>query len=227
MFPRLRLRIVGSEAPAGFGQHGSFSYLIAESPPSCQDRKLPSMSYVRVPTITFNAQSRLGRNGVRSKKKFIRKERSMPTYVCYLPRDRFSPDQKRQIVDAITFRHSEATGAPSYFVQVVIEEARADRYLGGEHTSDHIWVRGDIRAGRTEEQRTGMMTKMMQDISLVTSVKQENVWIYLCNLDPTDMIEYGHVLPAPGQEKAWFESLPASLRTYLAKLGTTKANFKL
>jgi phenylpyruvate tautomerase PptA (4-oxalocrotonate tautomerase family) len=46
----------------------------------------------------------------------------MPTYVCYLPRDRFSPDQKRQIVDAITFRHSEATGAPSYFVQVVIEE---------------------------------------------------------------------------------------------------------
>ena len=64
----------------------------------------------------------------------------MPTYVCYLPRDRFSPDQKRQIVDAITFRHSEATGAPSYFVQVVIEEARADRYLGGEQTSDHIWV---------------------------------------------------------------------------------------
>src|SRR5258706_7773707 len=56
-------------------------------------------------------------------KKSIRKERSMPTYVCYLPRDRFSPDQKRQIVDAITFRHSEATGAPSYFVQVVIEEA--------------------------------------------------------------------------------------------------------
>jgi phenylpyruvate tautomerase PptA (4-oxalocrotonate tautomerase family) len=151
----------------------------------------------------------------------------MPTYVCYLPRDRFSPDQKRQIVDAITFRHSEATGAPSYFVQVVIEEARADRYLGGEHTSDHIWVRGDIRAGRTEEQRTGMMTKMMQDISLVTSVRQENVWIYLCNLDPTDMIEYGHVLPAPGREEAWFESLPGSLRTYLAKLGTTKANLKL
>jgi phenylpyruvate tautomerase PptA (4-oxalocrotonate tautomerase family) len=151
----------------------------------------------------------------------------MPTYVCYLPRDRFSQDQKRQIADAITFRHSEATGAPSYFVQVVIEEARADRYLGGEHTSDHIWVRGDIRAGRTEEQRTGMMTKMMQDISLVTNVRQENVWIYLCNLDPTDMIEYGHVLPAPGQEEAWFESLPGSLRTYLAKLGTTKANFKL
>ena len=68
--------------------------------------------------------------------------------------------------------------------------------------SDHIWVRGDMCAGRTEEQRTGMMTKMMQDIGLVTSARQENVWIYLCNLDPTDMIEYGHVLPAPGREEA-------------------------
>ena len=76
-------------------------------------------------------------------------------------------------MDAITFRHSEATGAPSYFVQVVIEEVQADRYLGGEKTSDHIWVRGDIRAGRTEQQRTGMITKMMQDISLVTSVHEE------------------------------------------------------
>jgi phenylpyruvate tautomerase PptA (4-oxalocrotonate tautomerase family) len=97
---------------------------------ACRSRKLPSMAYVRAPTITCNAQSRIGRNGVPSKSKFLRKERSMPSYVCYLPRDRFTPDQKRQIVDAITFRHSEATGAPSYFVQVVIEEARADRYLG-------------------------------------------------------------------------------------------------
>src|SRR5258708_23460355 len=125
--------------------------------------------------VTCNAQRRLGRNGVRSKKKFIRKERSMPTYVCYLPRDRFSPDQKRQIVDAITCRHSEATGAPSYFVQVVIEEVQADRYLGGEKTSDHIWVRGDIRTGRTEEQRTGCMTKMMKDSILRTSGRQESI----------------------------------------------------
>jgi hypothetical protein len=36
-----------------------------------------------------------------------------------------------------------------------------------------------------------MMTKIMQYISLVTSVRKEDVWIYLCNLDPTDMIEYG------------------------------------
>jgi phenylpyruvate tautomerase PptA (4-oxalocrotonate tautomerase family) len=157
----------------------------------------------------------------------MRKESLMPTYLCYLPRDRFSQDQKGQIARAISFRHSEATGAPSYFVQVVIEETRADRYLGGEHTSDHVWIRGDIRAGRTEQQRTSLMIKMMQDISRITGVAQENVWVYVCNLEPTDMVEYGHVLPPPGQEKAWFDGLPASLRSYLAELGTTKENFQI
>ena len=67
-----------------------------------------------------------------------------------------------------------------------------------------------------------MMTKMIQDISLVTSVRQEHVWIYLCNLDPTDMIEYGHVLPAPGREEAWFESLPGSLFAQLGRVPTSQ-----
>jgi hypothetical protein len=44
---------------------------------------------------------------------------------------------------------------------------------------------------------------------------------------PTDMIEYGHVLPMPGKEKAWFESLPETLQAYLEKLGTTKNIFRL
>jgi phenylpyruvate tautomerase PptA (4-oxalocrotonate tautomerase family) len=53
----------------------------------------------------------------------------MPTYVCYLPRERFDTEQKALIAIAINQRHSEATGAPSYFVRVIIEETDADRYL--------------------------------------------------------------------------------------------------
>jgi hypothetical protein len=41
------------------------------------------------------------------------------------------------------------------------------------------------------------------------------------------MIEYGHVLPAPGDEQAWFEKLPQPLKDYLAGLGTNKKNFSL
>jgi phenylpyruvate tautomerase PptA (4-oxalocrotonate tautomerase family) len=151
----------------------------------------------------------------------------MPTYVCSVPPRKLDDSQKSEIADCISSRHSEATGAPPYFVQVVIEESRADRYLGGKKSSDHIWIRGDIRAGRSEEVRSKMMLNMMKDINRITGISYDNIWVYVCNLAPTDMVEYGHVLPVPGKEKQWFEELPESLRTYLASLGTTAENFTL
>jgi phenylpyruvate tautomerase PptA (4-oxalocrotonate tautomerase family) len=151
----------------------------------------------------------------------------MPTYVCSVPPNTLNDSQKSEIAKAISNRHSEATGAPPFFVQVVIEESHADRYLGGQKTSHHIWVRGDIRAGRTEGARSEMMLKLMEDISRITGVKEENIWVYVCNLAPTDMVEYGHVLPEPGSEKQWFEQLQPSLQRYLTSLGTTAENFTL
>ena len=71
----------------------------------------------------------------------------MPTYVCSVPFDLLTSQQKQAIAKALSTRHSEATGAAPFFVQVVIEEsATVQRFLGGELTSKHIWVRGDIRA---------------------------------------------------------------------------------
>jgi phenylpyruvate tautomerase PptA (4-oxalocrotonate tautomerase family) len=151
----------------------------------------------------------------------------MPTYVCSVPARKLNDTQKSEIARCISKRHSEATGAPPYFVQVVIEEKPSDRYLGGERKTDHIWLRGDIRAGRTEEARSKMMLNMMEDINRITNVGDDNIWVYVCNLAPTDMVEYGHVLPKPGKEKEWFEQLPQSLQRYLKSLGTTAENFTL
>lgn len=72
-----------------------------------------------------------------------------------------------------------------------------------------------------------MMLKIMEDISRITQISQEHIWVYVCNLAPTDMVEYGHVLPLPRKEKEWFENLPGSLQHYLNSLGTTKDNFTL
>jgi phenylpyruvate tautomerase PptA (4-oxalocrotonate tautomerase family) len=111
----------------------------------------------------------------------------MPTYVCYLPSGAYDTSQKARIAKAISRRHSEDTGAPPYFVQVQIEESKMDRFLGGQLTHTHIWVRGDIRAGRTPDQRTSLMLNIMQDISEITGLNEDNIWVYLCNLAPTDM----------------------------------------
>jgi phenylpyruvate tautomerase PptA (4-oxalocrotonate tautomerase family) len=152
----------------------------------------------------------------------------MPTYVCSVPPGILSEDQKTRIAVAISHHHREATGAPSFFVQVVIEESESTRrYLGGELTNAHIWIRGDIRAGRSEQTRQQLMLNIMKDVSSIASIREEAIWVYLCNLEPTDMVEYGHVLPQPGGEQGWFESLPPSLQKYLKALGANQKTFRL
>jgi phenylpyruvate tautomerase PptA (4-oxalocrotonate tautomerase family) len=152
----------------------------------------------------------------------------MPTYVCFVPPKSLSDHQKDQIAAAIGRCHSEATGAPLFFVQVVIQESDTTRrYLGGQLSGAHVWIRGDIRAGRSESARSALMLAITKDVSSIAAVPEASIWVYLCNLEPTDMVEFGHVLPAPGDEQAWFEGLPPDLQTYLTGLGARRETFQL
>ena len=144
----------------------------------------------------------------------------MPTYVCSYRAGSLDAARKADMARAIARHHSEATGAPSYFVQVVYEEKAAeDRYIGGRVAGRHIWIRGDIRAGRGAEQRQNLMVAITRDVARIAGVAEADIWIYLCNLAPTDMIEFGNVLPEPGGETAWYDALPETVREYLLTLG--------
>src|ERR1700754_3633530 len=102
----------------------------------------------------------------------------MPAYVCSVQPQCLTPAQKTQIAQAISQRHSEATGAPSFFVQVVIKESESKvRFLGGSPTNAHIWIRGDIRAGRPEAVRRSLMLNIMHDVSAITGVTTQDIWI--------------------------------------------------
>ncbi len=152
----------------------------------------------------------------------------MPTYVCKVPPRLLSDDQKSRLARAIAQRHSEATGAPVFFVQVEIDEStERTRYLGGLPSDAHIWIRADIRSGRSAEIRQRLMLSIMHDVSDITGVAERDIWVYVCNLDATDMVEFGHVLPAPGKEREWFEALPEDLQKYLETLGAQKSSFTL
>src|SRR5262249_50922389 len=100
---------------------------------------------------------------------------AMPTYVCSLAGGLVDDHQKAAIAEAITKIHNEETGAPRYFVQVVIEEKKStDRFVGGSRASGQIWIRGDIRAGRTEVQRHAMMLRIMREVIGVKTLS--NPW---------------------------------------------------
>src|SRR5205823_8057413 len=87
----------------------------------------------------------------------------MPTYVCVVKAGLLNNLQKHRIAAAITRLHSETTGAPTWLVQVVIDEnEQRQRYLSGQPADHQIWIRGDIRAGRTSEQRQRLMLSIMR-----------------------------------------------------------------
>lgn len=152
----------------------------------------------------------------------------MPTYVCSFPHGLLDEAKRAQIAQAIAARHAEATGAPAFFVQVVIDESpHRTRFLGGSVSDAHVWIRADIRAGRAEAVRQGLMLNIMADVSAITAIAAQDIWVYINNLEPTDMVEFGHVLPRPGEEQQWFEGLPAPLQKYLSSLGTSRDSFTL
>jgi phenylpyruvate tautomerase PptA (4-oxalocrotonate tautomerase family) len=143
----------------------------------------------------------------------------VPTYVCVVKAGLLNNQQKQRIASAITRLHSETTGAPTWLVQVVIDESeQRQRYLGGQRAEHQIWIRGDIRARRTSEQRQRLMLSIVQAVSEIAELEESAIWVYLCNLAPDDMVEYGRVLPPPGKEQEWFEALPPELQRYLTSI---------
>ena len=145
----------------------------------------------------------------------------MPTYTCATRPGLLSDAQRAEIAEAISRAHEAATGAQVFFAQVVFEEC-AHRFIGGVSSDAHVMVRGDVRAGRSVAQRTTLVETIAREVAAITGVGATDIWVYLNELAPTDMVEFGHVLPEPGQEAAWLEALPPALRETLLSLARTR-----
>ncbi|MGD9508201.1 MAG: tautomerase family protein [Geminicoccaceae bacterium] len=141
----------------------------------------------------------------------------MPTYVCWMRAGQLSPDQRQRIAKSITEIHHDVALAPRYFVQVIFNELEPhSHYAGGEEAEpDHIWIRADIRSGRTQQQKSGLLTRIADAVCAIADVSRENVWIYISDIPGTSIMEFGHILPQPGEEDAWFAELPPDLQEKL------------
>jgi phenylpyruvate tautomerase PptA (4-oxalocrotonate tautomerase family) len=144
----------------------------------------------------------------------------MPTYACSTTAGRLSEQQRLTIVESITAIHAAETGAPRYLVQVIFYEVGPQaHYIGGQPAPEgQIWIRGDIRSGRTEAVKRKILERILHEVSDATGAPAEAVWVYLCDIPAFNIAEYGRVLPAPGDEAAWFAALPDSVRARLQTL---------
>ena len=144
-------------------------------------------------------------------------ELQMPTYIVAAAASRLSKQVKQEIALRITESHSGATGAQGFFAQVIFHEiAGGDHFLGGRPlTADHIFVHGHIRAGRTPDQKHRLLNAIVNVIADAAATESRYVWAYLSELPPSQMVEYGKVLPEPGSEAEWLKSLSTEDRAYL------------
>jgi phenylpyruvate tautomerase PptA (4-oxalocrotonate tautomerase family) len=144
----------------------------------------------------------------------------MPTYVCFSLAGRLSAEQKHRIAEEITAAHSEEMHAPRYLVQVVFQSLPAgDCFIGGRPApSGQIWIRADVRAGRMDEQKLTLMHRIATAAAQIAGCSLADLWIYLNELPPENMIEFGHVLPVPGNEGEWLNGLSSGLREWLTGL---------
>ena len=149
----------------------------------------------------------------------------MPTYVCTVREGQLSPDQKSRIAAEVTRIHSEVTGAPTFFAQVIFEEVKpGNHFMGGvplvhDQLYNQIFVYGRVRAGRSIQDKLKMIKLMAEAVGEAAGVRRTGVWVYIAELPPRQMIEYGYVLPDPGDEEVWTNALPKEDREFMQSVG--------
>lgn len=141
----------------------------------------------------------------------------MPTYNVHYPKGLLSAEQKQAIAKAVTEAHSTVTGAQRFFAQVLFREIpEGDWYLAGQPlVGPHLFLFGHIRAGRTLEVKATLLRALRDALVKHGGAPIERAWVYLSDVPAAHIIEYGEILPDPGQEEQWLASLPNEARKLL------------
>lgn len=145
----------------------------------------------------------------------------MPTYTVRTASGRLDAAARATLARAITSAHTTATGAQGFFAQVVFTEVdAASHFVGGAPIdAELVFVHGQIRAGRTADQKRALLDALTHAVTDTLGVPRRAVWVYLLNLPAANMVEYGYVLPEAGGEADWLVSLDPDDRAHLESLG--------
>lgn len=146
----------------------------------------------------------------------------MATYSVYHAGLTLSTHQKYTIAQAITKIHADVTGAEAYFAQVIFKELDIhDCFIGGVLLEDaHIFINGQIRAGRSEQIKKQLLVEIEIAVQSTSKLASNQIWAYIDEIPPNQMIEYGQILPQVGQDGAWFSTLPANIQEKLAYINS-------
>ena len=144
----------------------------------------------------------------------------MPTYTLTNSNFYISSKQQKKIAKGITTVHNIVTGANTYFAQVIFNKTKKNNhFMGGKIVKEpSLFLLGQIRSGRSKEIKDKLISDLKDVLVKNSNLDETQVWVYINDLPPSQMIEYGAVLPESGKEKEWFSNLSPKLRKKLSAL---------
>ena len=144
----------------------------------------------------------------------------MPTYTLTNSNFYISSKQQKKIAKGITKVHNIVTGANTYFAQVIFNKTKKNNhFMGGKKVKEpSLFLLGQIRAGRSKEVKDKLIKDLKNVLVKNSKLDETQIWVYINDLPPSQMIEYGAVLPESGKEKEWFVNLSAKLKKKLAAI---------
>ena len=133
----------------------------------------------------------------------------MPTYTVTSSNISLSSKKQKELAEGITKIHNVVTGANTYFAQVIFNiTKKKNHFMGGKIVKEpSIFLLGQIRAGRPKKTKDKLISDLRNIIIKKSKLDETQVWVYIIDLPPSQMIEYGAVLPESGKEKQWLLTL--------------------
>ena len=144
----------------------------------------------------------------------------MPTYTVTNSNFNLTSKQQKDLAQGITKVHNEVTGANTYFAQVIFNKTKKNNhFMGGKKVKEpSLFLLGQIRAGRPKKIKDRLISDLKNIIVKKTKLDETQVWVYIIDLPPSQMIEYGAVLPESGKELQWFKGLSNKLKKKLSQM---------
>ena len=148
----------------------------------------------------------------------------MPTYTVTNSNFNLTSNQQKKLAEGITRVHNLVTGANTYFAQVIFNKTQKNHhFMGGKKVKEaSMFLLGQIRAGRAKKVKDKLISDLKDVLVKNSKLDETQVWVYINDLPPSQMIEYGAVLPNSGKEKEWFSGLSSKLKSKLSKLENDK-----
>ena len=144
----------------------------------------------------------------------------MPTYTVTNSNFNLTTKQQKDLAQGITKVHNVITGANTYFAQVIFNKTKKNNhFMGGKKVKEpSLFLLGQIRAGRPKKIKDRLISDLKNILVKNTKLDETQVWVYIVDLPPSQMIEYGAVLPESGKELQWFKGISNKLKKKLSQM---------